>query len=64
MNDLQDDYYQCIGYCQADPDTGVCLGCGRPSPGTFAVIRRPDAAAGTGLAPIAPENRFPVDPLL
>lgn len=22
--------YQCVGICMTDPDTGHCLGCGRP----------------------------------
>ena len=25
-----EDLYQCVGICMADPDSGYCLGCGRP----------------------------------
>lgn len=25
-----DDQYECIGICERDPDSGICLGCGRP----------------------------------
>lgn len=25
-----DDLYPCIGVCQNDPETGICIGCGRP----------------------------------
>lgn len=26
-----DEYpFPCIGVCQTDPETGICLGCGRP----------------------------------
>jgi uncharacterized protein len=25
-----DDQYLCVGICMADPDSGYCLGCGRP----------------------------------
>jgi uncharacterized protein len=25
-----DDLYPCVGICMADPDSGYCLGCGRP----------------------------------
>jgi predicted Fe-S protein YdhL (DUF1289 family) len=25
-----DDDYPCIGVCAPDPETGLCLGCGRP----------------------------------
>ena len=27
---LADDNYLCVGVCMADPDSGYCLGCGRP----------------------------------
>ena len=30
MSDSQEDLYQCVGVCMADPDSGYCLGCGRP----------------------------------
>ena len=38
MND--EEIYVCVGICQADPDSGYCMGCGRPpleSPGIVAV---------------------------
>ena len=25
-----DELYPCVGICMADPDSGYCLGCGRP----------------------------------
>jgi hypothetical protein len=25
-----DEQYLCVGICMADPDSGYCLGCGRP----------------------------------
>lgn len=25
-----EDLYVCVGICQIDPDSGYCLGCGRP----------------------------------
>ena len=28
--DNQEELYQCVGICMADPDSGYCLGCGRP----------------------------------
>lgn len=37
--DNQEDPYLCVGVCMADPDSGYCLGCGRPpleSPGMVA----------------------------
>lgn len=27
---MSDDSYPCVGICMVDPDTGACLGCGRP----------------------------------
>jgi len=35
----EQDEYLCVGVCMADPDSGYCLGCGRPpleSPGIVA----------------------------
>ncbi|MDS4015398.1 MAG: DUF1289 domain-containing protein [Candidatus Accumulibacter sp.] len=29
MSSNNDDYL-CVGICMADPDSGYCLGCGRP----------------------------------
>jgi hypothetical protein len=29
MNEHEDDY-PCIGVCAPDPETGLCIGCGRP----------------------------------
>ncbi|HOL64287.1 MAG TPA: DUF1289 domain-containing protein [Accumulibacter sp.] len=37
-----DDEYLCVGVCMADPDSGYCLGCGRPpepvSPSTQGIV--------------------------
>lgn len=31
MTDIDnEDPYICVGICMADPDSGYCLGCGRP----------------------------------
>jgi hypothetical protein len=30
MAEPDDDFYPCVGICMADPDSGYCLGCGRP----------------------------------
>jgi predicted Fe-S protein YdhL (DUF1289 family) len=29
MSETEDDYL-CVGVCMFDPDSGYCLGCGRP----------------------------------
>jgi len=38
--------YPCVGICMTDPDSGYCLGCGRPPevpPGIVAELVRPAA---------------------
>lgn len=30
MNNPDEARYQCVGICMTDPDSGYCLGCGRP----------------------------------
>ncbi len=30
MTDNDEELYPCVGICMADPDSGYCLGCGRP----------------------------------
>ena len=30
MSDDNEDLYPCVGVCMSDPETGVCMGCGRP----------------------------------
>lgn len=30
MDNPDEDFYPCVGICTADPDSGYCLGCGRP----------------------------------
>ena len=39
-----EEIYPCVGICQADPDSGYCLGCGRPpmdSPQIVAELSQP-----------------------
>lgn len=45
-----EDPYICIGICMADPDSGFCLGCGRPP------LESPDIVAEA--APVPP-NEIP-----
>lgn len=55
--EVQDELYQCVGYCQADEDSGCCLGCGRP---LFPAASGEAARPSNGTT----ENRFPVDPMM
>lgn len=38
MDAQQEDFYPCVGICQADPDSGYCLGCGRPPLGAPDIV--------------------------
>lgn len=57
--DQEEDQYLCVGVCMADPDSGYCLGCGRPplgAPGIVAEAAEPAAApAQSGADPDTPE---------
>ncbi len=35
----EEDLYPCVGICTPDPDSGYCLGCGRPPIETPEIIR-------------------------
>lgn len=35
---MEDDRYICVGICMSDPDSGYCLGCGRPPLATPEVV--------------------------
>lgn len=34
----EEELYQCVGICMADPDSGYCLGCGRPPLGEPGIV--------------------------
>jgi hypothetical protein len=48
MND--EELYQCVGICMADPDSGYCLGCGRPP------LSTPDIVAELVVPTVPPAN--------
>jgi len=50
MDNPDEDIYPCVGICMADPDSGYCLGCGRPplaSPEVVVEVVAPAAASAT-----------------
>ncbi len=59
MSDDQEANYQCVGICMSDPDSGYCIGCGRPpleSPGIVAeAVTRSADAPHNGSDPDSPE---------
>lgn len=38
MDNQEEELYQCVGVCMADPDSGYCLGCGRPPLGEPGIV--------------------------
>jgi len=38
MDNQEEELYQCVGACMADPDSGYCLGCGRPPLGEPGIV--------------------------
>jgi hypothetical protein len=38
MENQQEDPYICVGVCMVDPDSGYCLGCGRPPMGEPRIV--------------------------
>ena len=39
--EIPEDPYVCVGVCMADPDSGYCLGCGRPPLGEPGIVAEP-----------------------
>lgn len=57
----QEELYMCIGICTPDPDSGYCLGCGRPPLGSPEVVaeiaaQAPPQAANPDLAAADPDT--------
>lgn len=38
MENQDEDPYLCVGICMVDPDSGYCLGCGRPPLATPGIV--------------------------
>lgn len=47
MTEAQEDLYQCVGVCMLDPDSGYCLGCGRPPMGEPEIVAEAAQPAAT-----------------
>ena len=58
MDNAQEDLYLCVGICMADPDSGYCLGCGRPPLGSPQIV----AEAATNVAQPANADADPERP--
>ncbi len=59
MENQEEDLYLCVGICMLDPDSGYCLGCGRPQLGTpeivAEVVPRSNQPAHASADPDSPE---------
>jgi hypothetical protein len=53
---LPENEYLCVGICMTDPDSGYCLGCGRPP------LEVSGAAVVAELAPSSPQQSLLADP--
>ncbi|NJD26603.1 MAG: DUF1289 domain-containing protein [Betaproteobacteria bacterium] len=43
MTEPSEEIYPCVGICTPDPDSGYCLGCGRPPLASPEVVAEPVA---------------------
>lgn len=60
MNSNEEDLYPCVGICQNDPETGICLGCGRPPAVPFTPTSAQETqSGGSGVqaVPAASKNK-------
>jgi hypothetical protein len=59
MENQDEDQYICVGICMADPDSGYCLGCGRPPLGAPKIVaeavQRSSQPTNTRSDPDSPE---------
>lgn len=54
-----EEQYICVGVCMPDPDSGYCLGCGRPPLGTPEVVAEAAPSAPPGQVPTAEDPDSP-----
>ena len=59
MENQDEEQYICVGICMADPDSGYCLGCGRPPLGAPEIVaeavQHSSQPANTSTDPDSPE---------
>jgi len=53
---MEDEFNPCIGICEYDPETGICLGCGRLPDGSQPPSLAPEPAQGAGISPSPPSD--------
>jgi predicted Fe-S protein YdhL (DUF1289 family) len=57
MENQDEDQYICVGICMADPDSGYCLGCGRPPLGAPEIVAKQSSAQANQPIPVAIRTR-------
>ena len=56
---MEEDQYICVGVCMTDPDSGYCLGCGRPPVAVPTVVVESVPATRTEPLPPAGDPESP-----
>lgn len=51
MSETTEEIYPCVGICTPDPDSGYCLGCGRPPLASPDIVAEAPAPSGGQPAP-------------
>lgn len=59
MENQEEDLYPCVGICMVDPDSGYCLGCGRPPLGAPPIVVAEAVQPSTQAANISAEPDRP-----
>lgn len=54
-----DELYQCVGVCMPDPDSGYCLGCGRPPFGEPGIVAEAVEPTHEIIVPTADDSDTP-----
>ena len=58
----EEEHYHCVGICMADPDSGYCVGCGRPpmpSPANTNVVVEERTSAHDEVLPVSGDPDTP-----
>jgi hypothetical protein len=58
----EEEHYHCVGICMADPDSGYCVGCGRPpmpSPTNTNVVVEEHTSAHAEVLPVSGDPDTP-----
>lgn len=57
--EMEEDPHICVGVCMSDPDSGYCLGCGRPPLATPEVVVEVVPVPAAGQEPASDNSDSP-----